>query len=262
MAQELSRINEQSISKASSQTLIIAKRQAIALSEGQYGKVSQMLPTKIEQAINEPKLFEMVMATNETCVIKQIEFELIILASLMSVGGNLNKAQVPFIARQLFDLYPKESLADFKICFTRGSMGHYGEIQRMDGITIRAWMDTYMEEKYQVLEDTLMREKDEIYARVDHTKPLIDVDKLLDKYKDEIKSQPGHMVPKMTEKEIKEEGQDEPKRVVYHRDENALLRHELKIEYARLFSDPLSYSGSLKPGSPTFEEWIKTQPRK
>lgn len=230
-----------------------------ALSDGRYDQVSKMLPTKIEQAIHEAKLFEMVMATNEATVIKQIEWELLILASLMSVGGNLNKAQIPFIARQLFELYPKESLADFKICFTRGSMGNYGDIQRMDGITLRGWMDTYMEEKYVILEDTMMREKDEIYARVDHTKPLIDVDKLLNEYKDEIISQPGHMVPKLTDKEIKDEGQVEPKRIVYHRDENALLRHELKIEYGKLFSDPLSHSGRLIPGAPNFEDWMQEQ---
>lgn len=218
-----------------------------------------MLPTKIEQAIHEPKLFEMVMATSETCVIKQIEFELIVLASLMSVGGNLNKAQVPFIARQLYEMYPKESLADFKICFTKGSMGEYGDIQRMDGITIRNWMETYMQEKYQVLEDTLMREKDEIYARVDHTKPLIDVDKMLNEYKDQIMSQPGHFIPKLTPKEIKEEGQVEPKKKVYHSDPNAIYLHEKKIEYGNLFSDPYSFEGRLKPGSPSFEDWLQTQ---
>jgi hypothetical protein len=238
-------------------TLINARNQAVALSEGQYGNVSKMLPTKIEQAIHEPKLFEMVMATNETCVIKQIEFELIILASLMSVGGNLNKAQVPFIARQLFELYPKESLADFKICFTNGAMGKYGDIQRMDGITIRSWMDAYMEEKYQVLEDTLMREKDEIYAKVDQKKPLIDVDKLLNDYKEEIKGTPGRVILPLTEKEIKEEGQERPKTKTYITDTANVYLSEMKTLYGRTFSDYNSFSGKILTGSPTFEDWLE-----
>jgi len=232
---------------------------AQALSEGRNDVVSKLLPTKIEQAIHEPKLFEMVQATNETSVLRQLEYELIILASLMSVGGNLNKAQVPFIARQLYDLYPKESLADFKICFERGAMGHYGDIQRLDGITLRGWIDTYMEEKYQVLEDTLMREKDEIYAKVDHSKPLIDVDKLLNDYKLEIKGTPGNARIDLTEKEIKEEGQERPKKQIYRSDPNEVLRHEYKIKYARLFSDPLSHSGKLIPGAPDFETWMQDQ---
>lgn len=218
-----------------------------------------MLPTKVEQAITEPKLFEMALAVNETSVIRQLEFELITLASLMSVGGNLNKAQIPFIARQLFELYPKESLADFKICFQRGAMGLYGDIQRMDGITINNWINTYMEEKYQVLEDAMMREKDEIYAKVDHSKPLIDVDKLLNEYKDQIKGTPGNARIDLTDKEIKEEGQERPKKQIYRSDPNEVLRHEYKIKYARLFSDPLSHTGKLIPGAPDFETWMQSE---
>lgn len=233
---------------------------AQALSEGRNDAVSKLLPTKIEQAITEPKLFEMVQATNETSVLRQLEYELIILASLMSVGGNLNKAQVPFIARQLLELYPKESLADFKICFERGAMGNYGEIQRLDGITIRGWIDLYMEEKYQVLEDTLMREKDEIYARVEHSKHLIDVDKLLNEYKDQILGTPGKPVLQLTDKEIKEEGHERPKKQKTHQtDPITVWRIEKKAEYGRLFSDMRSFDGRLIPGSPSFEDWIQTQ---
>lgn len=232
---------------------------AQALSAGRNDLVSKLLPTKIEEAINEPKLFEMVQATNELSVLRQIEYELIILASLMSVGGNLNKAQVPFVARQLLEMFPKESLADFKICFERGAMGRYGDIQRMDGITIGKWMGIYLEEKYLVLEDEMMREKDEIYSRVEPTKPLIDVDKMLNEYKDQILGTPGKPVMPLTQKEIREEGQERPKKRTFVSDPNALAIHEYKIKYAKEFSDPMSYEGRLIPGAPDFETWMQEE---
>jgi len=119
-----------------------------------------MMPRKIELVFDEPRIFEVIQAVGEDSVRAQIEFELIKLASLMSVGGNLNKAQVVFISGQLIEQFPNESIADFKICFERGAIGLYGDIQRMDGITIGVWMKKYLDEKYEVLEDKLKNEKD------------------------------------------------------------------------------------------------------
>src|SRR5688572_28773383 len=106
-----------------------------AITEKRFDKASDLLPSKIEQAIIQPKIQEMIKAIGEGSVKLMIQFELIKLAELMSVGGNLNNAQVDFIAVQLIEMYPTESLADFKICFQRGAMGAYGQIQRMDGLT-------------------------------------------------------------------------------------------------------------------------------
>lgn len=263
MAQELSKINAATTSMDLQR---ISQSDTVqALSDGRNDVVSKLLPTTIERAISEPKLFEMALATNEASVIRQIEYELILLASLMSVGGNLNKAQIPFIARQLVEMYPKESLADIKICFQRGAMGSYGEIQRMDGITIGLWMTEYLKEKYEVLEDAMMREKDEIYSRVQHSKPLleadpIDVDKLLNEYKDQILGAPTRKIPPLSEQEIKEEGQIRPKVKRYQADPKAVYLSEKRIEYGRLWSDPNSYKGLLKPGAPDFELWLQENP--
>lgn len=172
------------------------------------------MPSKIEQVFDQPKVFEQVKAIGVESVKRQIEFELVNLANLMSVGGNLNNAQVTFIAEEFVNLYPSESIADFKICFRRGALGSYGQIQRMDGITLREWMDKYLEEKYKVMEDILMREKENIYAPVNLTeeekKHLIDVDGLLNEYKATLKRFEPKAIRPMTEEEIKSEGQDDP----------------------------------------------------
>lgn len=124
------------------------------------------MPTKIEGTFDEPKVREVILAIGEDAVVFQVRFELVQLAALMSVGGNLNDAQSKFIAKQLVDMFPNETLADFKLCFQRGAIGLYGDIQRMDGITIGGWMKMYLDEKYQILEDKLMKEKDTPYSYV------------------------------------------------------------------------------------------------
>lgn len=96
-------------------------------------------------------------------MVRFIEFELIKMSSLISVGNNLNNAQVEFIATQLVGMFPNESLADFKLCFQRGTIGQYGDIFRMDGIVLRKWMEKYLDEKYTVVEEELRKAKDNPY---------------------------------------------------------------------------------------------------
>lgn len=171
------------------------------------------MPSRIEQTFDQPKVREVILATGEQNVKLQIEFELIKLAALMSVGGNLNKAQITFIAEQLIQLFPNESIADFKICFQRGAIGNYGQIQRMDGITIREWFEKYLEEKYQILEDNLMKEKDQYYR---HVVPENSERDYLSEWQQAVNEAGGmKAVPKLTEDEIKEEGQEQPKKKVY-----------------------------------------------
>lgn len=196
-----------------------------ALSKKDFKSASDLMPSKIEMAINEPKVFELTKAVGEQTVLGQIEFELIKLASLMSVGGNLNNSQVQFIARQLLNSYPTESIADFKICFERGAFGNYGAIQRMDGITVREWMAKYLEEKYLVVEDMLMKEKDDIYkpaklteTEIEHVN-RIDVTAMLNEYAESVKAFDTRAILTMSEDEIEKEGQERSSRIVYRYDE-------------------------------------------
>lgn len=130
------------------------------LQQGNFKAVSGLLPSKISAAINEPPICDLVKVAGSGIVVRYIEFELIRMSSLISVGNNLNNAQVEFIATQLVEMFPNESLADFKLCFQRGSIGQYGEIFRMDGIVLRKWMEKYLDEKYTVVEEELRKAKD------------------------------------------------------------------------------------------------------
>lgn len=183
-----------------------------ALKHKDFSTASNQLPTKIEQVFDQPKVFELVKAIGIETVQGQIEFELIRLASLMSVGGNLNGAQVPFIASQLIELYPMESIADFKICFQRGSIGLYGDIQRMDGITVNTWMQKYLEQKYEVLEKKLENEKNLEKQKVNF-EPVInspETDNMVKEYLKSLKDVQVKAVRPITPEEIKKEGQDDP----------------------------------------------------
>ncbi len=128
------------------------------------------MPTSIKLALDEPPLRETIQQVGRDNVISYLEIELIKLSKLISVSGNLNDAQVQFIAAQLIETYPNESLADFVLCFKRGAMGLYNKdphnkLYRLDGTVIFGWMDAYLEEKYFALEERLKNEKDQMYSR-------------------------------------------------------------------------------------------------
>lgn len=192
---------------------------------------SELLPKKIEQTFEQPKVREMILAIGLISVKRMIQFELIKLAELMSVGGNLNSAQVDFIADELIEKYPNESIADFKICFRKGAIGAYGDIQRMDGITIAKWMKEYLIEKYTILENQLINERDEYW------KPVVPENSDRDWHTEWLtavnKSDGFKQVPHLDEDEIKKEGQVRPAKKVYPYNESEaqirLREHHDKI---------------------------------
>lgn len=194
-------------------------------------KISSKMPAKIEDALNFPVVSEVIKTAGEVSVMRYIEFELIKLANLISVGGNLNDSQVVFIAQQLVKTFPKETLADFKLCFQRGAIGQYGEIFRMDGIVLRAWMEKYLEEKYQVIENKLRDEKDNMYETVAPPPAVVQTFKLIydcplayapvkdKKFRTELWKQEwdalakgGKRRPTISEEEIRREGRERAKK--------------------------------------------------
>jgi len=154
----------------------------------------------------------MILAVGDKPVRAQIEFELVVLSTLFSGAGNLTKPMVPLIADRLILDYPNESLADFKLCFTRGITGHYGAIQRLDGVTIGVWMKEYLEEKYEAVESKLMKEKENHYQIPDLKDVATDeqakvyIDQLLKS----IESVEAKNSYKMTESEIRQLGAEKP----------------------------------------------------
>src|SRR5687768_10746280 len=111
----------------------------VMLSSNNLAGVANILPSTLKNALGQPPICDLERVVGRTQIVRYIEFELVKMSSLISVGGNLNDAQVQFIATQMVEMFPNESLADFKLCFQRGCIGQYGEIYRMDGIVLRQW---------------------------------------------------------------------------------------------------------------------------
>lgn len=183
-----------------------------------------------------------------------IEFELIKLSTRVSVGGNLTKAQVPFIAERLIQDYLGESLADFKLCFERGAMGYYGEMQRLDGVTIGGWFKKYLDEKYEVAERELVKAKESHY-----TPPSELPSELIDNWLKSLKASNKKEIRPITDEDIKREGKQDYKRKAtgYVPNPELIILNQKKREWMRKYFDPIT-SEPKTPDYPTFEEYIKT----
>lgn len=119
------------------------------------------VPAKIENALDRPPVSELIRAgakkeSLEACLALQI----VKTSDMLTVGGNLRQGHALEIAVGLIADYPNESLEDFCLCLRRGAKGLYGDIFRFDIAVINTWMKAYLEDKYQVLEDELMKEKE------------------------------------------------------------------------------------------------------
>lgn len=215
--------------------------------------VSDSLPSTVKMATKEPPICDLEKIVGKNQIVRYVEFELVKLSQLVSVGGNLNNSQVQFIASQLVDLFPRESIADFKICFERGCIGQYGEIFRMDGIVLRKWMEQYLEEKYQVIEDELVKEKENIYER-----PVICQDEKVDKYINEMLEnlKPTEKVRDITPKEMQEEGREKPKAYKHPSTPKSIIVEKLlHDEWIKQNHDV--YTGKPLPNWMPEEEWLK-----
>ena len=174
------------------------------------------MPRRIEDALDFPVVSEVVAVAGEKEVVKYVHFELIKLASLLSVGANLTDTQASFIAEELIRVFPNETLADFKLCFQRGAIGQYNidgekDIFRMDGIVLRRWMEKYLEEKYQVIETRLMESKEDYHwnvpVEIDDEARRRDL-KYLDEWKKSLDNAHDTRKPRaITDNDIHREGQ-------------------------------------------------------
>lgn len=186
----------------------------------------------------------MILAAGEQSVRGFIEFELIKLAERINVSGNLTDGQVQFIASQLVGRYPNETIADFKLCLEGISIGKYikqEKLFKLDGVEIGYAMGQYLEEKYDVMENQMMKEKD-TYRQVPQNNDWLQVWKeSVEKTDSEggVKTTSHNMnflnqLKGMTDKDFKEQGQEKPKHEPYPESSlSEVQKYELHLEWCR-----------------------------
>lgn len=188
------------------------------LQKGQWTEALALMPNKIELAIKGTPIADVMKAVDPLKVEAFIAFALTTEVAQMWNGDqrlNLQGHQIPIIAKTIIDQYRFESLADITLCFRKGVLGLYdeGKLLRIDGAVIMGWIRKYLEEKYQVIEDQLTKEKDNFY------KPVVpensDRDWLAEWQKAIEASEGTRMAAQLTQEQIEQEGQEKPKKEQY-----------------------------------------------
>src|SRR5688572_14691617 len=196
-----------------------------------FDQVAANLPKRIQGTFNIPKIREMILASGEKTVQGFIEFELIKLAERINASGNLTDSQIEFIAGQILSMYPNETIADFKLCFEGIALGKYikqDKLFKLDGTEIGYAIGQYLDEKYQVMEAELAKEKDNpydyprqpqvAYKRIDDLplsfSPVKNKEarkRLWERSFYAMSQMKGRHIPKISSEEILEEGRLKPK---------------------------------------------------
>lgn len=235
--------------------------QALKSSET-YAVILNAVPRTVKDALDCPPVQDLV---NHGARINELEaclaVEIARIANLLTVGGNLRQGQSLEIARTLIADYPGESLQDFCLCLRNGVKGAYGDIFRFDILVINQWFKKYLEEKYNALEERLMKEKDDLYKANNFHKPEaadpVSHQMWLDKLKEAVSSNKSQ-VHKMTEAEIRIEGQEKPKPHIHpYAPKSYMEQRELHFQWIKENVDP--YTGKLKPGGVEESEWLKSR---
>lgn len=172
--------------------------------------VSNNLPNTITGALDSPVIQDLVREIGKHTVQAAIEFQLAIVNELVSCTKRLTEFQIPIIAQQLLLEHPMETLADFKVCFLRASIGRYNDSRDklvwLDGVVIGQWMSKYLDEKYEALEARLMSEKENPYEVVHRKPPPFNLVEEFNKVHDTAVQK----IPAMSRETILEQGQKDP----------------------------------------------------
>lgn len=176
---------------------------------------------------------------------------------LNTIGDLLDKIaklyQVPnwdalntvLLSEWIVDNYPSDSLKTVIRCLSRQRSTEKN--WRLTPDTIREWMTFELGELSEVRETYIQNKK---YADGPN--------EWTDEKLNELRAAMGPVVKSvipLTEAEIREEGQEKPKKPKYtYTDMEYFIMNQKRVEYGRLYTHP--HSGDILPGSPSFEEFL------
>ena len=233
-----------------------------ALASRQYALILNAVPRSVTDVLECPPLQELI---NHGAKVNDLEaclaVEIAKVSNMLTVGGNLRQGQSVEIARALITDYPNESLQDFCLCLRNGMKGHYGEIFRFDIMVINDWFQKYLLQKYQAIEDKLMREKDEMYKPQTFSEEVQyqKVRERLAQWRQAVEGVGAKKIAPLTDEEIDKEGQEKPKANFHpYTSESQIRKHERHLEYLRQNYD--KYTGDKLPTWMPEEKWNDANP--
>lgn len=162
-----------------------------------------------------------------------LDVQLTRLVGSLNLKWNVNDSQIKDIVQDLIEEFPNESLEDFVLCFKNARKGKYGELMRLDSPIIFTWMRSYLDEKYQHVEEKWRLQKEE------EKKPISQQGEhdWLKVWKESVDKLPHSKRFDMTEEQIKKEGQLKPPLTEYNPSPVAqaemINRHKKKAMEAR-----------------------------
>lgn len=222
-------------------------------------------PERVERGLTIDKIIDhgtplSVLARQaEKKVIKAIlDLHLSRLSASFNMNLNLKDHQIGVIVEDLIAEYPNETIEDFLYVFRQARLGAYGEVYRLDSAVVFGWFKTHLEQKYERVEAKLMAEKDNQY-QVEIHKEAVPIDKAQDyisQWLTSVGSIETKSIPPLTQKEIKEEGQDKPRKSTYNPpSKEYVVLKKLEIEWMRECFNPLT--GKPNDAHLSFEEWLQ-----
>lgn len=195
--------------------------------------------------------------TGSESIFYALEIALLDVTALVNIDPRLNiqKGQTRGIAESILQNFPAESLEDFKLAFSRGASGFYGEIYRLDGAVITRWIQLYLEEKYAYIEQQAAKEKRETRT----VEATIDYAALIERRKKEIQEQTDqkrHVIEH--QKQIAKDVIDGKETAIYTPNKEKAEAATLRNEYLRANYDLTT--GKRLAGWKSFEEWSVVLP--
>ncbi len=215
----------------------------------QHASILGDLKPSIRQAVDSPSFNQLLACGANLKETRQILAVLISkYANMLTVGGNLRPEHPMQYAESIIDDNPTMSLDDFNILLSNGVKGKYnepGKLFRFDISVIYEWIGCYQDEFWE-LKESLPKNKTALELLSDEQ--LTEIQKA-------VKSSQDRIVTPITEKQIRDEGREKPKKPEYNPpDQNYLKMAELKMRYGREHCD--LHTGRTLTDHPTFDEFL------